>query len=233
MLKTWVADVRVVIDRLHVLNKQDPSGVLTGRLDLARLGYVGASFGGSVVVQTLLEEPRIRAGVAQDGKPYFFDNTLTDLRRPLMDMQSAMPYIPATDAQLARWGLTADRFKVAEQDHYRRLMQLFGRANGPIFNVYVRRTNHVTFSDLYLIIGLTDPQLMDIRRAHRIINDYTIAFFERYLNGSSEPLVDGQTPSPYPEVTAASRNVTSAVEATSEARADVTRYDHLGLRSVN
>jgi hypothetical protein len=48
---------------------------------------------------------------------------------------------------------------------------------------------------------------MDIRRAHRIINDYTVAFFERYLNGTSVPLVDGRTPSPYEEVTVASRNV--------------------------
>jgi hypothetical protein len=48
---------------------------------------------------------------------------------------------------------------------------------------------------------------MNIRHAHRIINDYTIAFFERYLNGKSDPLVDGQMPSPYEEVTVAARNV--------------------------
>jgi hypothetical protein len=37
-------------------------------------------------------------------------------------------------------------------------MQLFASANGPIYNVYI---------------------LMDIRRAHKIINDYSIAFFDR------------------------------------------------------
>ena len=45
MLKTWVDDVRVVIDRLERLDAQDPSSVLTGRLDLLRIGYVGASLG--------------------------------------------------------------------------------------------------------------------------------------------------------------------------------------------
>jgi|KBSMisStaDraftv2_1062788.scaffolds.fasta_scaffold07621_3 predicted dienelactone hydrolase len=210
MLQTWAADVGFVIDRLEVLNEPGAIGVLTGRMDLSRIGYVGASFGGSVVVQTLLDEPRIKAGVAQDGKPYFSDQTLTKLDRPLMYMQSAAPYITSTDAQLAKWGLTAAQFKVAEQDHYARQMRLFSSANGPIYNVFIRRTNHVTFSDLYLIIGFPDSKLMDIRRAHRIINDYTVAFFERYLNGEASLLVDGHTPGPYQEVTVASRNVPKA-----------------------
>jgi predicted dienelactone hydrolase len=210
MLRTWAADVRFVLDRLEALNQPGAVGVLGGRMDLSRIGYVGASFGGSVVVQTLLEEPRIKAGVAQDGKPYFSEQTLTGLHRPLMYMQSAAPYIPSTDAQLARWGLTAAQFKIAEQDHYARQMRLFGSVDSPIYNVYIRRTNHVTFSDLYLIIGFPDSERMNIRRAHRIINDYTVAFFERYLNGDVNLLVDGHTPGPYQEVTVASRNVPRA-----------------------
>jgi predicted dienelactone hydrolase len=207
MVRTWVSDVRVVIDRLTALDARDPDGPLTGRMDLAHIGYVGASFGGSVVVHALLKEPRISAGIAQDGKPYFSDETLSGLKRPLMYMQSARPYIPSSDAQLARWGLTPATFKAAEQDHYARLMQLFARADGPIYNVYIRRTNHVTFSDLYRIIALPDSQLMDVGRAHRIINAYTVAFFDRYLAGTSERLVDGRTPSPYDEVVVSSRNI--------------------------
>jgi predicted dienelactone hydrolase len=209
MVRTWVADVGFVLDRLEALNRQDPKHVLTGRLDLARVGYLGASFGGSVVVQALVDEPRIKAGVAEDGKPYFSDRALTDLRRPLMYMQSEAPYIKSSDAQLARWSLTQASFRSAEQDHYARQMQLFGRTGGAIYNVFIRGTNHVTFSDLDLIIRLPDWRLLDIRRAHRIINAYTVAFFDRYLAGLDAPLVNGRTPSPYPEVTVASRNVTN------------------------
>jgi predicted dienelactone hydrolase len=183
---------------------------LTGRLDLSRVGYLGASFGGSVVVQALLDEPRVRAGVAEDGKPYFSDRALTGLRRPLMYMQSETPYIKSSDAQLAQWGLTQASFRAAEQDHYARQMQLFGRAAGPIYNVFIRGTNHVTFSDLDLIIHVPDAHSTNIRRAHEIVNAYTLAFFEHYLNGSERSLVDGKTPSPYEEVIVASRNLTSA-----------------------
>jgi len=210
MLQTWVSDVRFVLDRLEALDMSDPRHILNGHLDLARIGYVGASFGGSVVVQALLDEPRIKAGVAEDGKPYFSPRTLTDLRRPLMYMQSAAPYIKSTDAQLARWGLTGASFRAAEQDHYARQMELFGRTAGPIYNVYIRRTNHVTFSDLDLIVRIPNPDLMDVRRAHRIINDYTIAFFDRYLKDESPALVSGAAPSPYEEVTVASRNIQPA-----------------------
>jgi predicted dienelactone hydrolase len=206
MLTTWVADVRFVIDQLHALDAHDPTGLLTGRLDLSRIGYLGASFGGSVVVQALLDEPRIKAGLAQDGKPYFLDAALTDLKRPLMYMQSMTPYIAASDAQLSKWGLTTARFKIAEQDHYTRQMRLFAAAKGPIYNVYIRGTNHLTFSDLYLMIRLPDSQMIGVRRAQHIINDYTIAFFNQHLNGSDEPLLDATMAGPYSEVTVASRN---------------------------
>ena len=211
MLNTWVKDVSFVLDRLADLDAHDRRNILTNRLNLARVGYVGASFGGSVVVQALLDEARITAGVAEDGKPFFSPRTLTDLKRPLLYMQSEVPYIKSTDTQLARWGLTNARFRAAEQDHYARQMELFGHARGPIYNVYIRRTNHVTFSDLNLIVHIPDLHLMPIRRAHRIINDYTVAFFDRYLNDQEDPLVDGQSPSPYEEVTVASRNIPSTL----------------------
>lgn len=213
MLRAWVKDARFVLDELERLDAHDARGLLSGRLDLAQIGYLGASFGGSVVVQALIDDPRIKAGLAQDGKPYFAEGTPTELHRPLMYMQSAAPYMNVTDAQLAQWGLDRTRFKVAEQDHYARQMRLFAGVDGPIYNVFIRGTNHVTFSDLYRIIRLPDSELMDVRRAHRIVNDYTVAYFDRYLNGGAASLVDGHSPAPYPEVTAIARNTGIGVVA--------------------
>jgi hypothetical protein len=88
-------------------------------------------------------------------------------------------------------------------------MQLFGRAVSPIYNAFIRRTNHLTFSDLDLILRVPDSGLMNIRRAHAIINAYTVAFFDRYLNGVATALVGGATPSRFEDVTVASRNIGS------------------------
>ena len=87
------------------------------------------------------------AGVAQDGKPVLFYETLTHLERPLIYMQSQTPYIKSSEAQLAKWGLTPATFRMP--DRITPDSELFARANGPIYNLYIRRTNHVTFSDLY------------------------------------------------------------------------------------
>lgn len=219
MLETWVKDARFVVDELERLDTGDGRGLLTGRLDLSKIGYLGASFGGSVVVQALLDDPRLKAGLAQDGKPYFAEGTAASLHRPLMYMQSAAPYMNVSDAQLSQWGLNRARFKLAEQDHYLRQMRLFAGVDSPIYNVFIRRTNHVTFSDLYRIIRLPDAELMDVRRAHRIINDYTVAYFDRYLNGASPALVDGRSPAPYPEVTAIARNAAAGSVALAGPRA--------------
>ena len=59
---------------------------------------------------------------------------------------------------------------------------------------------------MYLIIGLRNVHPWTFL-APRIINDYSIAFFDRLLKGASAPLMDGNTPSPYQEVTVASRHV--------------------------
>jgi hypothetical protein len=74
------------------------------------------------------------------------------------------------------------------------------------YAVQIAGTQHMTFSDLALLtdkfVGPFDPGTIgtiDPVRALAIMNAYTLAFFERYLKGKAEPLLDG--PSPYPEVT--------------------------------
>jgi hypothetical protein len=205
LVETWVGDVRVVLDRLEVLNASDP--LLRGRLALDRVGYLGASFGGSVVVEALLDEPRIKAGVAEDGKPYFFDRALTDLRRPLLYLRSSLPYIPVSDEQLRAWGITAADFERAKRDHYARLERLVASARAPLYDVLLDGTDHVSFSDLHLIVDFPSAHLGDQRRAHRIINAYTLDFFERYLNGVEAPLASGSAKAPYPEVTVRAEHV--------------------------
>jgi hypothetical protein len=56
---------------------------------------------------------------------------------------------------------------------------------------------------------VTDGRKQTISKVRRAY-DYTIAFFERYLNGMSDALVDGRVPSRYEEVTVAARNVAPA-----------------------
>jgi dienelactone hydrolase len=63
-----VADVRFVLDQLQNLNSED--GFWRGHLDLARVGIVGHSMGGTTAALATKEEPRIRVGVNLDGSTY-------------------------------------------------------------------------------------------------------------------------------------------------------------------
>lgn len=53
---------------------------------------------------------------------------------------------------------------------------------------------------LLLLATLRLLQPIDASRAHRIINAYTLAFFDQHLAGQATPLLDSPSPD-YPEVT--------------------------------
>ena len=53
LLPMWTSDTAFVVTQLGHLNAADPSGKLTGRLDMQRLGMFGHSFGGATALQFL------------------------------------------------------------------------------------------------------------------------------------------------------------------------------------
>ena len=70
LLPMWTSDTAFVVNQLEQLNAADPSGKLTGRLDMRRLGMFGHSFGGATALQFCHDDPRCRAGIDLDGAPY-------------------------------------------------------------------------------------------------------------------------------------------------------------------
>jgi len=56
-----VMDAVFTLDQLAVLNRADPNGILTGKLDLQHVGAFGMSLGGIVVGEACRLEPRLRA----------------------------------------------------------------------------------------------------------------------------------------------------------------------------
>jgi dienelactone hydrolase len=67
LISAWTSDIAFVLDRLQQLNASDPSGKFTGRLDLARVGAFGHSFGGATAAQFCSQDSRCKAGADVDG----------------------------------------------------------------------------------------------------------------------------------------------------------------------
>jgi predicted dienelactone hydrolase len=83
VLTAWIGDIAFVLDRLLQLNSSDASGKFKGRLDLARVGVFGHSFGGATAAQFCHDDSRCKAGIDVDGQP--FGSVIHEgLRQPFM-----------------------------------------------------------------------------------------------------------------------------------------------------
>jgi hypothetical protein len=71
------------------------------------------------------------------------------------------------------------------------------------YNLSIRKSKHLNFSDTALfspLHRLTGAGAINARRGLKIVDAYTLAFFEKYLGSTASPLLDGPSPD-YPEVT--------------------------------
>jgi dienelactone hydrolase len=168
-------DVRFVLDQLAQLNGGDPEGTLTGRLDLARVGVMGHSFGGSTAAQACWLDRRCTAGLNLDG-PLVGDVAAAGLDQPFMIMNNAQEGLFGSRGLFFARQLRGDGYMVA-----------------------IAGTVHNSFSDLPLYPRTGPLGAIAPRRGYQVITTYMVAFFDRYLKDQPSPLLDGPSPA-YPEV---------------------------------
>jgi len=182
-------------DDIFVLNafaqmNQDPRSVLYGKLDVDRSGAFGHSFGGGVSMEACREDPRIRAAMNMDG--WIFGDVARDgLDKPVMLMYTGIA-LPS-QAELNSSNVVERR--VAELNTYdiHNIYATLNRFGG--FLVVFRKSfplSHMNFSDRALyspIRRLAESGPVDPRRAHQIIEAYTLAFFSQALKRDAQPIL--------------------------------------------
>jgi dienelactone hydrolase len=178
-LERWVADTRLVLDRLAGLPRTSAAGRLAARLDLGRLGAFGHSLGGVVAGEFCLADRRCRAGLNLDGIPQ---------SGTMIDRRLAQPFLMVYSARPGRTG--------ASDAIYRRAASRYYRCD-------VRDTLHLDFSDMVLWDGplrqsgalgtLAPARAVEVTRM--IVRQY----FDQELLGRRSPLLAGKVT--LPEVT--------------------------------
>lgn len=171
-LRIWTDDTRFVLDRLEDIDAGRIAGPFAGRLDLARVGVLGMSFGGTTACQVCAEDTRCRASLdldgdlygarCMDGKPFAF----------LLSSERRSPQCLA--------GGPGDTYLLTVRNTKHRDFGDF-----PLYSPLMPLTGYFGTIDAGRMTG--------------IMNAYTRAFFDRYLRGQSSPLLDGPAPE-YPEV---------------------------------
>jgi len=187
------ADAVFVLRQLGALDEADPNGPLNGRLDLQRAGMLGTSLGGIATAEACRLEPRLRACLPID---VAMPHSVVDsgLQQPTM-------WITGTEESKRREGWTPSSIR----EHMNTMRAVFTRLPADGYLVTVATMFHPDIGDTPYIVppplgtAMNAVGQADWRRTHAIINAYSLAFFDKYLQGSSEPLLD--TPAQaYPEV---------------------------------
>jgi predicted dienelactone hydrolase len=166
-------DAVFALDQLTALNHADPTGFLTGRLDVSRVGIFGLSLGGDVAAEACLRESRFRACLPMDvWMPP--DVVRSGLSQPTMWITRDAPTMRREGWSPADIDRTLTTIRA-----------VFDTASSDAYLVQVPGMYHQDFSDASLLspltrwLGVTGP--IDKHRAHDIVTACSLAFFDRHL----------------------------------------------------
>ena len=186
-LVVWVADTQYLMDELAKINAGAEGGAtqpgkrFANRLDLARLGIFGMSFGGATAGQLCMVDPRCKAGLNMDGKQ----------SGDAMNHKLSVPFFYFSSES------SKEDCKINHA--------IYENSLGDFYSVHVNHSAHLNFSDVSLILpSFKNTRLLgsiSAQEMERIMSAYTLAFFRKYLQGKSAPLLEGPPPAAkFPDV---------------------------------
>ncbi len=212
------ADDRFVLDELTRLNQQQGSRWY-GTMATANSGAFGHSLGGAVAVEAWATDARVRAAVNMDGWQF---GTQAVLAKRSPDIpETAQSFLPAHASPLlflyesldntfnaqpakltpgkTKWTPDEIENEVSAWDahHVKLLMTRYGGQA-----LMLQGSNHPTFTDRPItspIKRFSGAGDIDARRAHAILRDYVVQFFDQTLKNKPSPLLEG-VEHKYPEM---------------------------------
>jgi predicted dienelactone hydrolase len=191
-LSIRTADVRFVLDELQRLDRNDPDGLLTGRVDTLVVGAFGHSFGGAVAAEVCAIDERFLAGINFDGI-VFGESCANGVLKPFLYVSDDSPVPTATE--LAKATGPHKRYLAHIAEDVRSVRRSLSENGG--YWLKIRGASHMNFSDspLYTPIKqITGAGSVNARRAFVIINEYARSFFEKHLLARDNCLLNQSYP---------------------------------------
>ena len=184
--KQWAGDLSFILDALTNLELDDTAGQLMHRLDFTRVGALGHSTGGGAAIQFCATDPRCKAVLGMD--PYMDPVASAVLDEGIRQPQMAI----FSEVWAKERGRNNAIFR--SYDH---------NSDGDSYQYYIEQTDHYDFTDMPAFSPLA-PYLglkgsLNGKQVFKIINTYTLAFFDHYFKNQPSPLL-GQLSAEFPEM---------------------------------
>lgn len=185
----WVGDTQLVLGYLRALPQTEPANQLAGRLALDRVGITGHSNGGGAALEFCSRSPQCGAYLGFD--PWI--NPVSEQARSAGLAQPAL-FLFSDRQSLTGWN---------PQENQEQFAQVRPNLRGRTLLLTMRNSGHYDFSDLPMLSPLA-PLLglkgsIDGERALTIVREMSVAFFDEYLRGQPQLLLQNPTAA-FPEL---------------------------------
>ncbi|MCL1699427.1 alpha/beta fold hydrolase [Lysinibacillus sp. Bpr_S20] len=188
-IELWKKDVAFVLDQVEKLNQSDEADLFTGRIDTSRIGMFGHSYGGATAAQMLAEDSRIKAAINMDGTLYGSVFPDSGIGKPFLLMS-------ADNSEESDEDSNEDFDEDSQEVEARDKRALAGGG----MSMVIPHTNHMSFTDFSLFSPLLRSNGENPRQVHRIINEFSLAFFDRYVKQIDDGSTLSKLAAKYPEV---------------------------------
>ncbi len=182
-------DASYALDQLAQLNTSDPQHVLAGHLNLKQVGLFGISLGAIVGSQVCAQDARFKACLMMDAF-VTADALRLGLQQPAFWITRPAETMRLERARSGGWteddiAITRDTMRAAYQtssfeSYFLEMPTMF----------HVNFTDAPLFSPFMTQLGLIGP--IDPQRGFDIVNAYSVAFFDKALQGKPAAVLEGQ-----------------------------------------
>lgn len=186
------ADIELVIDSLKSEEFGRSGEFLKGHMDLTKIGLFGHSLGGAASAQVSRERDDVKAAIIIDGTMI---GDIIGLNRDKKEIITDKSF----DKPLMLMYGSLFQEEEAKATSYLPNINAFNNSTNAAYSLCIKGSGHLNFTDLPRIspflAGMLGVGSIDSFKCIKIVNDYTLNFFDKHIKGQSLPLLDGSASS--------------------------------------
>lgn len=185
-LELRTGDIKFLLDSLRSGELGEQGKLLTGHMNLDKIGLIGHSLGGAASAQVCRESKDVKAAIVIDGTMI---GDVTGVNSKNMDVLTKENFSKPLFQMYGALYLEPE----AKASSYLPNIEAFNNAKAPAYSLCIKDSGHLNFTDLPRISPFLSSLLgvgtVDSMECIKTVNSYSLAFFDQYLKGRNSPLL--------------------------------------------